>query len=57
MRLEPGINAVKELFADLADLSLHRIDKAAWGVVGKVKLVIFESYEGFTLCSGVSPVI
>jgi len=41
---------VKELFADIADHSLSWVDKATGRVVaGKVKLVVFESYEGFTL--------
>lgn len=44
---EPGVNAVKEMFADLTDLSLRRVNKAACGVVGKVRLMIFQSYEGF----------
>ena len=53
----PGVNAVKELFADLADLSLRRVDKATCGVDGKVRLVIFESYERFTFCCGVNHII
>ena len=35
------------MFADLTDLSLRRVNKAACGVVDKVRLMIFQSYEGF----------
>ena len=47
----------RSFFAHLADLCLRRIDKATCGAVGKVRLVIFESYEGFKFCGGVNPVI
>ena len=43
-----GVDAVKEMLADFADFSLRRVYKATCGAVVKVRLVIFESYEGFT---------
>ena len=52
-----GINAVQELFADSPDLSRSRVDKVTCGVVGKVRLVVFKSYEGFAFCSDVNSVI
>ena len=52
-----GVNAVKNLLADFADLSFSWIDEAACRLVMEIWFVIFEGYEGFALDSGVDSVV
>ena len=52
-----GVNAVKNSFADLADLCFSWIDEAACRVVIEIWFVIFEGNECFAPGSGVDPVV